>query len=157
VHLTSFLLLAVAIAASGCGGGSPAQPTFTPKSMSTEDDAGAFLPDGATPDEIAAAFAKCGASPTAGTIPADVNAILVSRCQPCHQMPPLNGAPFPLITFEDVHAPFVGTPTPIYEEMYIHIQPNGNPRMPFGNAPQLSADQLATLSSWLLSCAPSGN
>jgi hypothetical protein len=158
VHLTSpFLLAAVVVAAaSGCGGGPPAQPTFTPKTTSS-DDAGDLLPDGATPDEIAAAFAKCGTSPATGTIPADVNAILVSRCQPCHQMPPMNGAPFPLITYEDVHAPFVGTPTPIYEEMYMHIQPDGDPHMPFGNAPQLTADQLATLSRWLLSCAPSGN
>ncbi len=142
--------------ASACGGGSPAAPTFIPISDTpvSDDAGGPSLPDGATPDEVAAAFDKCGPSPATGNLPADVAAILTSRCQTCHQDPPVNDAPFPLLKYEDVHMLVPASTTPIFEEMYILTQPNGSPHMPYRDAPQLTADQLATLSSWLLSCAP---
>jgi hypothetical protein len=157
VRQSTFLLPAAAAlaAASACGGGPAASPTFTPTTVPVTEEAGPpSLPDGASTEMIAEAFARCDTSAATGTFPADVAAILASRCQPCHQMPPLNGAPFPLLKYEDVHQLVPGTATPIFEEMYILTQPNGSPHMPFGNAPQLTADQLATLSSWLLSCAP---
>jgi uncharacterized membrane protein len=153
VRLT-FLLPVVAATASACGAGSPASPTFTPTTTSVSEEAGPSLPDGASTEQIAEVFGRCGTSPATGTFPPDVAAIITSRCQPCHQMPPLNGAPFPLLTYEDVHQLVPGSATPIYEEMYILTQPNGSPHMPFGNAQQLTEDQLATLGSWLLSCAP---
>jgi len=115
-------------------------------------------PDGPadSPAAIAAAFAKCGTSPATGSFPADVASVLMDKCQTCHTNPPLNGAPFALLTYEDVHKVFAGT-IPIYEEMYILIQPNGSPHMPFGNAPQLTADEFTTLADWLISCAPPGD
>ncbi len=126
-----FLLASVA-AAVACSGGSSgdAQPSVTP-------------------------FANCGTLPATGSIPDEDSAILQGRCQTCHTDPPQNGAPFPLITYAQVHSLIAGI-TPTYEEMYDLIQPNGEPHMPYGDAPQLSSDQLTTLSDWLAACAPPG-
>jgi hypothetical protein len=155
VRFDSLLVLAVAaaVAASACGGGDPASPTFAPVATSIAADAGSPLAGDGSAVTIEAVFASCGTSPATGSIPADVAAVLSDRCQPCHTDPPLHDAPFPLLKYEDVHQLFAGT-IPTYHEMYLLIQPGGTPHMPFGNAPQLSADQLKTLSDWLLSCAP---
>jgi hypothetical protein len=160
VRLTFVLLVSAAIAsaASACGTGSAASPTFEPV---TDDDSGsssALMLQDASAGAVAAAFTQCGSSPppATGNIPPDVAAILTSRCQPCHQMPPVNGAPFPLLTYDDVHRLFAAT-IPIYQEMYVLTRPDGQPHMPYGSAPQLTADQLATLGNWLLSCAPPGD
>jgi hypothetical protein len=154
---SALLAGAVTVAATACGGGSPASPTFTPATPSVSDDAGSSpsLPDGASADDIAAAFARCPASAANGTFPADVAAVLGSKCQTCHNDPLRNGAPFPLLTFADVHGLFDDT-IPIFEEMYLRIQPGAHPHMPFGNAPQLTTGEFTTLSGWLISCAPSG-
>jgi hypothetical protein len=131
MHSFPFLMILVATGAS-CSGGSSgdAQPAVTP-------------------------FASCGTIPATGSIPDEDNAILQSRCQTCHTDPPQNGAPFPLITYAQVHSLIAGI-TPTYEEMYDLIQPNGDPHMPYGDAPQLSSGQLTTLSDWLAACAPPG-
>jgi hypothetical protein len=164
VRLAPFLAVALASAAveSACGGGSPASPTFSPTNAVASDDPDASLADdGGMADgsvgAIMATFARCPANPATGSFPADVADVLTSRCQPCHTDPPLNGAPFPLLTYGDVHKLLPGTAMPIYEEMYLLIQPGADPHMPYGNAPQLSPDQFNTLSSWLLSCAPPGD
>jgi hypothetical protein len=165
VRLAPLFAIAVAssVAASACGGGPPASPTFSPTNAVVTADAdappsgdGSIATDGGTV-MVAETFARCGTSPATGSFPADIAAVLTDKCQPCHTMPPRNGAPFPLLTYENVHAPFAGGPTPIYQEMYALIQPGADPHMPFGNAPQLTADQFSTLSSWLLSCAPPGD
>jgi hypothetical protein len=78
------------------------------------------------------------------------------RCAPCHAMPPVNHAPFPLVQYTDVLAddpiaPYPGIP--IWKVMHTVIQSDGEPHMPFGNAPQLSSSQFATLNGWLTNCA----
>ncbi len=153
------------LAGVGCSAGSPAAPMFEGMSANVStsgEDASADGEDASADAEVASAeggsagdagsFAACKTNPTTGTIPTDVAAVLMARCQPCHQMPPLNGAPFPLLTYQDVNAAFGAVP--IYQEMHVLIQPNGDPHMPYRNAPQLSPDQLQTLDTWLLSCAP---
>ncbi len=164
VRLVPWLLTSVvaAIAGIGCGGGSPASPTFTPTGAPEPEpgastaDAGISLAGDGSAEEVAAAFARCGTSPATGGFPADVAAVLSDKCQTCHTNPPLNGAPFPLLTYEDVHQLFAGT-IPIYQEMYMLIQPGSTPHMPFGKAPPLTTDQFTTLSEWLLACALPGN
>lgn len=158
VRIATGLLIAVtaaAVASSACGGGSPAQPTFMPTNVPVSEDAGPSIGSDASAEEIAAAFARCGESPATGSFPADVAAVIHSKCNPCHTDPPLNGAPFPLLQYSDVHKIFNDT-FPIYEEMYLLIQPGADPHMPFGNAPQLTASEFKTLSDWLISCAPPG-
>jgi hypothetical protein len=150
-------LLAAALAAA-CGGGDPASPTFTAThALSSGDDASddASTSSGTPAGDSGTPFASCGTSPATGSIPADVQAVLGARCQTCHQNPPLKGAPFPLLTYADIHSLFDNT-IPKYEEMHALIQPAGSPHMPYGDAPQLDAAQFATLDGWLLDCAPPG-
>jgi hypothetical protein len=52
--------------------------------------------------------------PTA-ELPCDVAVILKNRCQRCHQTPEVNGAPFPLVVYQDLLGDYGG---PIYEAMY---------------------------------------
>jgi|HubBroStandDraft_6_1064221.scaffolds.fasta_scaffold682356_2 hypothetical protein len=160
-------LLLFAAGVTACGGGSPASPTFIPTSVAEPStvadaaDAGAApdvsLPGDGSTGSIAAAFAStCATSPATGSFPADVATVLTAKCQTCHADPPKNGAPFELLTYEDVHMLFDGT-IPIYQEMYFLTRPGASPHMPFGNAPQLTPDEFATLSDWLISCAPPGD
>ncbi len=156
-------LFLIAAAATACGGGSPASPTFTPTSVSATSSTVADAGDAADPPpgdgsigSILEAFTSCTTSPATGTFPADVAAVLADKCQTCHTAPPKNGAPFALLTYEDVHMLFAGT-IPIYQEMYLRTRPGASPHMPFGNAPQLTPDEFTTLSDWLISCAPPGN
>jgi uncharacterized membrane protein len=155
LFLASLAAVSAAVV-SACGGGSPASPTFSPTNAVETDTPDASLDD--APSGVTAVnFATCGTTPATGSFPADVAAVLMSRCQPCHTDPPLMGAPFPLLAYADVHKVLPATTTPIYQEMYLLIQPGADPHMPFGNAPQLSTEQFNTLSNWLLSCAPPGD
>jgi hypothetical protein len=176
VRTLALVVTAMGAGVGACSGGSAASPTFSPIAtvvVVNEDagspvvsdastaagdggDASAALGDGSVGAIMAAFQERCGASPATGSIPVDVAAVLADKCQPCHNNPQKNGAPFPLLTYEDVHKPFVGA-TPIYEQMYIQIQPNAQPRMPFGNAPQLTPAEFSTLSTWLIACAPPGD
>jgi hypothetical protein len=146
--------LAAVVLVAACDGGDPASPTFDPVASpeASPDDAASTETSTA---EGGAPFANCGDVPASGSIPADVQAVLGAKCQTCHQDPPLNGAPFPLLTYADVHSAFAAN-FPKYKEMHALIQPDGSPHMPFGNAPQLTADEFSTLDGWLLDCAPPG-
>ena len=176
VRFAVFLLLGAVSGAAviACSGGSPASPTFSPTTSVVSEDAGSSAPlegagstgpvDGGDSSvlvegsaaSVTAAFERCGTSPATGSFPADIAAILAAKCQPCHNDPQKNGAPFPLLTYDDVHKPFVGT-RPIYQQMYLQIQPGADPRMLFGNAPQLTPGEFSTLAAWLISCAPPGD
>jgi hypothetical protein len=130
-----------------------------PAADTTSDDASLSSGSSSAMDSSAASdaapFANCGTSPASGSIPADVLAVMSAKCQTCHQNPPLHDAPFPLLTYADVHSLFEET-IPKYQEMHALIQPDGSPHMPFGTAPQLTATEFTTLDDWLLACAPPG-
>ncbi len=155
------LVLVGAAAAGACSGGSPASPAYAPATDTSSDDASLserfveprWTSSAAASD--AAPFTNCGASPASGSIPADVLAVMSAKCQPCHQNPPLHDAPFPLLTYTDVHGLFEET-IPKYQEMHALIQPSGSPHMPYETAPQLTATEFTTLDDWLVACAPPG-
>jgi len=133
-------VLAEASASSDAAGGEDRGPT---------DDAAALAVMGVD-------AAACGSKPTTGDLPPDVAAVLQAKCQTCHEMPPINNAPFPLLTYADTLAidqlpPYAGAP--IWEAMSYVIQPGAVPHMPFGNAPPLTSEEYQTLDVWLLSCA----
>lgn len=86
-----------------------------------------------------------------GDIPCDVFAVIHVNCNPCHQMPPLNGAPFPLLTYADTQQIYAPGKL-VFQQMYDQIQPGAVPRMPLGGS--LSSTDYATLTAWLLACAP---
>jgi hypothetical protein len=153
-------LASLVLAVAACSGGSPASPVDAPPTETASEDASlssasSSAMDSSSAPSDAAPFANCGTSPATGSIPADVLAVMSAKCQPCHQNPPLHNAPFPLLTYADVHSLFAET-IPKYQEMHALIQPSGSPHMPFGTAPQLTATEFTTLDDWLLACAPPG-
>jgi hypothetical protein len=83
--------------------------------------------------------------------PCDIAAVLSSRCWRCHTQPQQNGAPFPLLTWQDTRASYLDTP--IWRLM---IQAVSTDYMPFMGDPKLkppvqplSASQKQTLLDWL--------
>ncbi len=93
----------------------------------------------------------CPAKPQAGDFPCDVFAVIHANCNPCHQNPPLNGAPFPLLTYADTQKPIIPGKL-IFQQMYDQTRPDALPRMPLGGS--LKPADFTTLSDWLAMCAP---
>lgn len=126
----------------GCLSGNCPPPESTTSSSSTTGGTGGQ--DGGV---------SCGPLPVTGDIPCDVFKIIHGTCDRCHQDPPLIGAPFPLLTYEDTQMPY-GTDGKLrYQRMREVIQPAGSPHMPFQSTtivvPPLTASELATLDGWL--------
>lgn len=92
-------------------------------------------------------------TPTVGDLPDDVNAVLVGKCQACHTAPPKNHAPWPLQSFEDTQKVLGLAGQRRWQRMAEVIEPGGSPHMPFGDAPQLTDAELATLRAWFAGCA----
>jgi hypothetical protein len=92
-----------------------------------------------------------------GDIPCDVFAVIHTNCNPCHQNPTRNGAPFPLLNYADMQQPYAtdqnnNPQNLIYQQMYDQTRVGALPRMPLGS--HLSAKDDATLTAWLVACAP---
>jgi len=103
---------------------------------------------------VAATLSTCEPPPPAGEFPADVAAVLGDKCQTCHKNPPVDHAPFALLTYADTLEPdSLCNGVPIWQAMHYVIQPGSVPHMPFGNAPQLTSAEFATLDGWLTGCA----
>ena len=96
--------------------------------------------------------ANCPATPQTGDFPCDIFAVVHKNCNPCHQNPQMNGAPFPLLTYADTQKPFTADVGLIFQQMYISTGPEGSPRMPFGGMLQPADYDL--LHGWLGMCAP---
>ncbi|MDH5671821.1 MAG: hypothetical protein OEZ06_06700 [Myxococcales bacterium] len=72
-----------------------------------------------------------------------------SACQSCHGKELAGGAPFPLLSYEDVLAPSLSDPSKTVAEMIaVRIHEETRPMPPLSQKP-LSDDQLATLDAWL--------
>jgi hypothetical protein len=109
---------------------------------------------------VRAWIAQGALNDNAGTpLPCDINLIIVPYCQSCHSDPPANGAPMPLVTWEDFHAltpadsivPDSGTY--VYQSCQFRISDNLAPQPPPPN-PILNATDVATLDSWFDAGAP---
>ena len=111
--------------------------------------------DNAPPPPLDAAVeAGCVATPQVGDFPCDVAAVLAAKCQVCHQQPPINHAPFSLLTYADTQAQFGTTSLLKWQRMSQVIEPDGLPHMPPSDHPQLSTDDFAVLRGWFARCAP---
>lgn len=97
--------------------------------------------------------ANCPQVAQTGDFPCDVFAVIHAVCNPCHQMPPQNSAPFPLLTYADTQPLYTASVGLIFQQMFISTGPTGDPRMPFGEPP-LAGAEYATLHGWLGQCAP---
>jgi hypothetical protein len=93
--------------------------------------------------------------PATGDLPCDVWQVLHDRCHCCHQDPPKNFAPFPLLTYELTREVYSMTTGKLrWERMAEVIQPEGAPHMPLLSAAQLSSTQKQVLDDWFAACAP---
>jgi hypothetical protein len=92
-------------------------------------------------------------------LPCDVATVLESACQPCHTSPPKNGAPMPLLTFADTHAPFTLLPTynqtPVWQVMGDTLESGFMPQ-PWPDVTPLSSEGRALLLDWIAGRAPAG-
>ncbi len=103
--------------------------------------------------------AGCSGSPAGASAQnltfCDVQPILVSKCQRCHQDPPQNGAPFPLLTYADtqVASPTTNNPTAKrFQEMERVVSMGLMPDQSLTLDPPVSAltcQEKATLLGWL--------
>ena len=89
----------------------------------------------------------CSGTPATGDLPCAVYDVLKAKCQTCHTVPAQNGAPFPLLTYEDTRGDYGGKQR--WERMGPAITSGF---MPFGAAPDLTADEKQTLLDWLGAC-----
>jgi hypothetical protein len=160
IRSRSFLIPAplLLLACSSSSSPSSAQPSQDASASGSDDGGAAVSPDATTTvtcqSFVTAAFSSCATPPTTGAFPADVAAVLADKCQTCHASPPINHAPFPLLTYADTQqADSLCSGVPIWQAMHYVIQPNSVPHMPYGNAPQLTSAEFATLDGWLTGCA----
>jgi len=72
-------------------------------------------------------------------LPCAVEAVLKDKCQRCHQSPTKNGAPFPLLVWNDLLYDYGG---PAYEAMYRAVKLDF---MPFCNDGSCTAEVVAKL------------
>jgi hypothetical protein len=93
----------------------------------------------------------CMPGPTTGDVPCDVFEVIHRECHRCHTDPLVMGAPFPLLTYEDIQEPF-NDKIRRFQRMNQVIRPNGVPRMPLGG--MLNDQDLKILGDWLTMCAP---
>ena len=103
-------------------------------------------PCGGAPTAPITDAADCPRTPQTGDFPCDVFAVVHHNCNPCHQMPPMNGAPFPLLVYADTQQVFSPTEL-VFQQMFISTGPNGAPRMPFGG--MLTQADYDLLHGWL--------
>lgn len=109
---------------------------------SSSSHGGARSPGGAGSGGSAAAGGSPGGS--VKSLPCEVRIVLKERCQICHQDPPLNDAPMPLLTWYDV----VAKAGDIQDKL-------DNDEMPPRGQVDLSERQLSTLLTYLALGTPS--
>jgi hypothetical protein len=76
-------------------------------------------------------------------------------CQRCHQDPPLHGAPFPLVTYEDTQEPYT-VDKQRWERMKEVVESDFMPARGIDLEPPvefLTCEEKSTLMGWLEQCA----
>ncbi len=102
----------------------------------------------------AAGGAGGGGGATASGLPCDVDRILQDSCRSCHQASPKFGAPMPLVTHADLHAPLKSDASKmVYEQITARIHDDKSPMPPPPNEP-LSAEDAGVLDAWIAAGAP---
>lgn len=85
-------------------------------------------------------------------LPCNVGEVLQRKCQSCHSNPPKFGAPMPLLTADDLHAPAHSDPTKkVYERVSVRTHATTRPMPPSG---PLAAPDLQILDDWIAAGAP---
>ena len=90
----------------------------------------------------------CEDTPETGDFPCDIFAILQTHCHNCHQSPPLSGAPYSLLTYEDTRPLHGITTKPRFVRMAEVVESGFMPLMATIPEPEKQ-----TLLDWLNTCA----
>jgi gluconolactonase len=96
------------------------------------------------------------AAPDGGTYTwwQDVEPIVRDRCQICHDNPPQNGAPVPLVSYGDVTAQ-ASSGEPMHREMYQRVSSDDAP-MPPPPMVALTSEEIDIFKTWTREGAPEG-
>jgi hypothetical protein len=101
---------------------------------------------------------ECGPGPVpTGEIPCNVAKVLHDKCQSCHSATPRYGAPMPLVTLADLHAPAPSDASKkVWERVDVRIDHGQSPLnpMPPASQPDLDATERQVLEGWLGQGAP---
>lgn len=90
----------------------------------------------------------------AGELPCAVDSVLAAQCRGCHGSKPSFGAPMPLVSLADLHAPARSDRTRhVYELVQRRIHDDARP-MPQAPNPRLTAADAETLDAWVARGAP---
>ncbi len=122
----------------GCLSGECSPPGKPPVPTNTSTSSGAGGAGGSS----------CESTPATGDFPCDVFTVLQNNCHSCHQAPPLNGAPYSLLTYEDTREIITTTMLPRWKRMGETVESGF---MPLGKAIPEADKQL--LLDWVAGCA----
>jgi hypothetical protein len=101
-----------------------------------------------------------GARPDAsasGSLPCDVQTLLVNRCDSCHGTTPSGGAPRSLVSYANLTSPDPSNPSLTEAQVALQrMQSAASPMPPSPASPATSAE-IATLQNWINAGYPSGS
>jgi hypothetical protein len=142
------------VAVIACAAASPACEADVDGGCTTGPCGGATVAAAATVT-VAGSGGGGGGEPTClfpdtGELPCDVFTVLADRCHKCHQDPPINSAPFSLLTWQSFQEIYGNKP--IWERADAAIEPGNVPQMPFLEDP-LPVEQRDVLNAWFATCA----
>jgi hypothetical protein len=141
-------ILVFAMLPAGCDGGDAANPASGPGGPLA--DAGMLADGGGAP------ASSDGGATASGALPCAVDDVLARRCRSCHGAPPSFGAPMPLVTYADLHAPAHSDPSrAVYALVGDRIHDDAHP-MPQPPNARLSPADTATLDAWIATGAKAG-
>jgi len=112
----------------------------------------------ASPSAATTPAASTTAPVTAGgtsVLPCGVAQVLASNCQTCHGAEPIGGAPMPLVSFADLHAPAKTQPSmKVYELSKLRMHDTSRPMPPNGS---MKPADVSALDTWFDSGAIAGS
>jgi len=91
-----------------------------------------------------------------GTLPCDVQTLLVSRCDSCHGTAPSGGAPRSLVTYADLTSADPANTSMTEAEVALQRMQNASSPMPPSPASGATSAEIATLQNWISGSYPSG-
>jgi len=113
---------------------------------------GAFVALGGCSVDRGSEGSAAAGSLTARGVPCDVAEVLDRKCNGCHSSPPAFGAPMPLVTADDLHAPARSNPAKkVHEIVGTRIHDTVRPMPP---SRPLDAPDMAIVDAWLAAGAP---
>lgn len=147
-------------AAVGCGGGSgdPAgdgTDGCDTDCAATDDDGTSTTDNGPADDDDDDSVDESGddGEPAANDLPCGVRDALYEHCMPCHDDPPIYGAPMSLLDYEDLLLPANSDPArTVHEVVAERLVDNSNPMPPGAD---MDDDDRQILLDWIAAGAPS--